>query len=335
MPTLSSISARRPTVDVVIPVHNNAETIEAVLSGLQAQLSQGDRVHVVDDGSTDDTLDRVRSLLRGEAKVPPFADRECSRLGDLCLYRTAHQGPAAARNAGLRNVSADIVLFLGGDTLPATTLLERHRAIHVSAPEDQVACLGSVTWDTRLPPTPFMVWLEHGGPQNAYGEIAGTRWADIATYCYGSNLSLKRAVIERLGGFDATNFPSYGCEDADVGLRLKRLGVRLRYEPAAKVFHAHRHTVETFLTRQRSVGASTVILARLHPDSIEAPLALRRWYRVSRRLLYPLPLRWILTSFAYVAETRWILPRLYANVTGWAFTDGVQDGLRTPKECCG
>lgn len=299
-----------PPIDVIIPAFNNAATMARVLQALRRQLLPEDHVTVVDDGSTDETP------LRAAVEQDAYSSQ-------LLVVRQSHSGPAAARNAGLARAQRDLVLFLGADVIPSHVLLERHRAVHRAYPEETSGCLGLVTWDPTLPPTPFMVWLEHG-VQNPYRAIAGSQWVDAARHCYGSNLSLKRSLLARVGGFDAAHFSGYGWEDIDLGCRLVTVGFRLFYEPAARGCHAHRRSVADILDRQRAVGRGLRTLLSLHPGVVQPPPAARRSYRALRFFVYPPPVRWAARRLAAVAEGRWILPGLYARVTGWAFTDGVQ-----------
>lgn len=89
-----------PCVDVVIPVFNGRETIvsaiESVLTGQGAYVR---RIIVVDDGSRDDTAERVRSL--GSPMIE--------------LVSTPNQGVARARNLGIEKASAEWVAFLDAD----------------------------------------------------------------------------------------------------------------------------------------------------------------------------------------------------------------------------
>lgn len=299
--------------DVIIPAHNNAATISRVLDALWRALAPGDRVIVVDDGSADST----RAVV--ERSRVPWQDR-------LLFLRQQQRGPAAARNAALKFAAADLLLFLGADILPDVQLLSRHRAVHRGFPEREVGCVGFVTWDPALPPTPLMVWLEHGGNQNAFGDIAGQTWVDPRSYCYGANLSLKRALLQDIGGFDDVRFPSYGWEDLDLGIRLARRGCRLAYEPTARAWHMHPQTFTSVIDRQRRLGSGAVMLERLHPDVLRFPPRSRGAFRTAcYRLLLSFG-AW--RGFRLVAELcgqRFILPRLYGFLTSSVFKKSVQD----------
>jgi glycosyltransferase involved in cell wall biosynthesis len=88
-----------PRFSVVIPTYNRAHTLGLAVRSVLSQ-SLGDfEVIVVDDGSTDDTLDAVRSL-------------EDPRIR---LVAQQHRGVSAARNAGVREAAGDYVTFLDSD----------------------------------------------------------------------------------------------------------------------------------------------------------------------------------------------------------------------------
>lgn len=298
--------------DVVIPARNNAATLPRVLAALAAQVRAGDRVVVVDDGSTDAT---VQVLAAAQSH---WGDR-------LRVVRQRGAGPAAARNSGVAAGDAPLLAFLGADCLPGPHWLQRHRDIHRQFPEDTVGCVGWVSWDPELPPTPLMVWAEHGGDQNAFGLIAGQEWVSPRQAAYGANLSVKRSLFERAGGYDAARFPDYGWEDLEFGLRLEARGLRLRYEPSARVFHAHRYAAADVLVRAEAVGRSLPALVAVHPvlGPLPVPRGVRRLVvRAARGLSLDRAAR-VLTARA---SGRWILPMLYHVVCRFSFLEGLSRG---------
>lgn len=298
-------------LSVLLPTYNNEQTLPRVLVALRAQVQHGDEVLVIDDGSHD------QSLACAKAAAGAFG-------AQLRVLSLPHRGAAAARNAGIRAAASGVLLFLGADIVPSPTLLQRHRTVHARFPQETVGCLGHVTWDQGLPPTPFMVWLEQG-TQNAYGALAGATWVDPQRYLYGANVSLKRSLAIRAGGYDAQRFSGYGWEDVEFGVRLAARKFRLFYEPTARALHVHPHTIQSFLVRHRAAGQSLVTLQALHPQTTawSPSVSTARWR--ARRVLYPKPLRLLATACATFASRHWIVPRLYAVVVGWAFTNGVQE----------
>lgn len=301
-----------PAISIVIPARDAARTIVRVLRALSAEQERVPyELIVVDDGSTDGTADVARDV--GRTLGLPLR----------VLVQSPAKGPGAARNAGAADARAPILLFLGADIVPQPPFLLRHVAVHQQFPEETVGCLGFVTWDPDLPPTPFMVFLEQGGPQNAYGEIAGRAWVSPRSFFYGSNVSLKRSFFVRAGGFDATHFTGYGWEDLELGVRLERLGLQLAYEPAARGAHVHRVTLSDAEVRMRELGKSARTFFGLHPDVPVLRPERERVVGPLRRVLFPSPIRSALRRCARACERRYLLPFLYRRVLSLAFYNGV------------
>src|SRR4051812_26873537 len=95
-------------VSVIIPTYNRANVVsEAVESVLNQTYSKVELI-VVDDGSTDDTLEKLR------------------RFGNtITVITQENAGPSAARNAGIANARGDLIAFLDSDDLWLPTNLER------------------------------------------------------------------------------------------------------------------------------------------------------------------------------------------------------------------
>jgi len=93
-----------PTVSVVLPTYNSAQTVHRALSSVLAQTLQPFEIIVVDDGSTDDTVSIVEDLSRG---LPP---------GLLKLLKLeSNQGCYYARNAGWDMAQGQFIALLDSD----------------------------------------------------------------------------------------------------------------------------------------------------------------------------------------------------------------------------
>ena len=90
-------------VSVIVPAYQAAETIGRALSSIAAQSSKPKEIIVVDDGSDDATADIAETFR------PQFEN--CRFL----VISQSNQGPGAARNAGLREASCELVAFLDAD----------------------------------------------------------------------------------------------------------------------------------------------------------------------------------------------------------------------------
>src|SRR5260370_6154365 len=88
-------------VSVVIPTYNRARVVGGAIESALAQTHERLEVIVVDDGSTDDTAERV-----GRRRDPR-----------LRYVRREHAGVSSARNAGIGAPTGDLVSFLDSDDL--------------------------------------------------------------------------------------------------------------------------------------------------------------------------------------------------------------------------
>ncbi len=241
------------SVSVVIPTKDRSDALARTLAALESQVvSDQLEAIVVDNGSSDGTVAMV-SELAARSKLP------------IELIEHPEGGPAAARNTGAAASGGEILLLLGDDTEPADEgLVEAHAALHATNPQDSYAVLGRISWSPRSPVTPYMHWLENGGPQFHFAELAPGP-VDAASYFYSSHVSLKRSIFERLGGFNV-RFPSAAVEDTELGVRLADGGLELDYHPELLVLHDHPTTPEQSLRRAVTVGRSAALYNQLRPD---------------------------------------------------------------------
>ncbi len=106
----SQNTAQRPSVSAVIPAWNAADTIERALNSVYAQTYDNIiEVIVVDDGSTDNTVEIIRN-----------------RFPDVKLIEQENQGSPTARNRGVAEASGEYIAFLDDDDewLPEKTAIQ-------------------------------------------------------------------------------------------------------------------------------------------------------------------------------------------------------------------
>lgn len=284
-----------PRLSVVIPSYGNYDGLSAVLDRLGEQDAAGFEVLVVVDRGDPDPEAVARAI--GERPYPvrtPTAELA---------------GASANRNAGWRAASAPLVLFIDNDTLPEPGLLREHLAWHEGNPDPMLAVLGHVRWASSVRVTPFMRWLD-AGIQFDYGAIRGidAGWGRF----YSANVSVKRTLLERLGGFDERRFP-YGYEDLDLAYRARPLGLRVFYDRAAAVEHLRTYDLEFFRKRVRRIAISERRFVAAHPEVepfffnlFSAALEGRPARGRGRALI-----RWLPRSTPLVGERLWVSADLY------------------------
>jgi GT2 family glycosyltransferase len=206
-------------LSVVVVTYNSRDAVAASLPRLCGQLRREDEVIVVDNASSDDTVARVRELAPG-ARV---------------IRSHANVGFAAGANAGAREATGDVLLFLNPDATPAPGFADaiRRREDGWGAWMGLVTADGGARVNTSGGVVHFtgIAWAgDAGRPVSA----APTAPAEIA-FASGACLAVPRRDWERLGGFSEAFFMYQ--EDVDLSLRVRLAGGRLLVQPAAVVDH--------------------------------------------------------------------------------------------------
>ena len=239
-----------PQLTVVLSTFGNYEGLRRVLDGYERQDAPPGsfEVAVVVDLADPD---------------PAAADAAIgTRPYPLLRPRGRRPGLSANRNAGWEAARAPLVLFTDNDTVPVPVLVSEHLAAHAAHPQRETAVVGHVRWARGVEVTPFMRWLD-GGIQFDYGSIRAGHagWAHL----YGANSSVKRTLLEAVGGYDEVRLP-YGYEDLDWGYRAREHGLRVLYSPDAIVDHWRTMTVAHWQARAPRLARSEWQFCRLHPD---------------------------------------------------------------------
>ena len=231
-------------VTVVIPVRDRPEGLARLLRALRDDLATTALpVVVVDDGSRVPVDVRDATVLRHEVA----------------------QGPAAARNTGLRATATAFVAFLDSDCVPLAGWLERLRPhlddprLAVVAPR-VVALAGGSGW--------LAGYETAAGALDMGAEPASVRPLSALSYVPSAALLVRRVALG--DGFDET---MRVAEDVDLVWRLTGAGWRVRYEPTAQVAHEHLVRVGDWLRRRAFYGTGAALLAARHGSAV-APVVL-------------------------------------------------------------
>jgi len=214
--------------------YNRKHLLGRALEALFKQNFPADQYEIilVDDGSTDGTGDYVRSI-----------DAPC-RLTYLWQEHRGF-GLARGRNLGIKHAKGHIILFVDDDIVASPNLLAEHVATHERHPDHVVRG-----------------WVNHISDLD---NIRGPRFnlEDVSTaFFWTSNVSATRKHLLQAGMFDE-DFNEYGWEDLELGMRLKSLGLSLKYNKRAIVYHYKaRWTAEDIpkLCRQGECKARTALV---------------------------------------------------------------------------
>lgn len=211
-------------INVVLPNYNGGEMLAAALETL-LQCAPGDTdVVVVDDASTDGSVDLLRD-----------------RFPDVrTIARTSNGGFSAAANDGIRATDGEFLVLLNNDVEVTQGFLDPILPLFA---DDSVFAVG-----TRVV-TPSLGGLDDGAKrllwhhgmfmvdnQQHVGEVKPVPFASGCAAVY------RMSMLKELGGFDEAYSPFY-WEDVDLCYRAWKRGWRSLYQPASAVVHAHSATI--------------------------------------------------------------------------------------------
>ncbi len=241
-----------PRVSVIIPVKNRPEDIKDCLTSLLNLNYPKEKLEiiVVDDGSTDETVEVVQSF---DVKV---------------VSNKNSRGPAYSRNLGEKSANGEILAFLDSDCTVHPDWLQE------IIPFFRLTGLGAIGG--------FVASYFRESLIDRYEEAfsslnMGKRIifdADSASNFYvpSCNLFVKRDVFEEIGGFKPG---MHLGEDVDLCWRIRGKGHALLYLPFGAVQHKHRNVLRKMLKRRFEYGTSEADLYFNHRD---------------KKKLFPIPL---------------------------------------------
>lgn len=201
----------RPFVSVVMPAYNEAAVLAASVRSVLAANYKNIQVVIVDDGSTDDTLQVARRLAARYSKVKVVHQR--------------NRGKAAALNNGLRRSSGEIIICIDADTLftPSTVWrLVRHfhnQKIGAVAGYVRVGNIRNALSRWQALEYATSIALERGA-QAFLGAI---------TVIPGACGAWRRTAISAAGGFSSSTL----AEDCDVALAIHQAGYSIAQDTTA------------------------------------------------------------------------------------------------------
>jgi N-acetylglucosaminyl-diphospho-decaprenol L-rhamnosyltransferase len=285
------VSAR---LSVVVVTFDSAPAVARCMPRLVEQLADRDELVVVDNGSSDGTVDAVRAAAPN-ARV---------------LAQSWNLGFAGGANVGAAAATGDVVLFLNPDAEPAPGFVEAIRRPALNGRE-WAAWMGLVTMDggTRINTTGGVIHftgIAWSGEARRPVAHAPPGPAEVP-FLSGTCLAIPRAGWERLGGFPERFFMY--CEDVDASLRLRLAGGRVGIEPAARVDHDYDFAKGAAKWRRLEANRWAV-LVRDYPGALLALLAPALLATEVALLVIAAAGGWLVPKLRAAADTLVALPRL-------------------------
>lgn len=212
-----------PRVAVIIPNYNGAALLPGCLEALRRQTFKDFVTVVVDNGSTDTSVDLVRT-----------------RFPEVVVIALPHNlGFAGAVNRGILETESEFVALLNNDAEPEPGWLEALVAALNARPEAAMAASKLLLYDRRDVLHSAGDFLEASGRpgnrgvwQRDWGQFDGVD--EVFSAC-GAAALYRRSLFAEVGLFDEA-YRAY-LEDIDLACRARLRGRRCIYVPSARVYH--------------------------------------------------------------------------------------------------
>ncbi len=237
--TPGGVSLAARSASIIIPTLNGASRIGNCLDSLVKQTAgRNVEILVVDDGSTDNTA----NVVRGYSSVR--------------LIPQANAGPASARNRGALEAQGKILLFTDDDCVPMPDWLEA--MLGPFKDPDVVGAKGVYRTHQKSLAARF-VQIEY---EDKYRLMAGLPSIDfIDTYSAG----FRRDRFLEMTGYD-TSFPVACAEDIELSYRMSARGWKMKFVPAAIVYHTHPDTLSRYLKKKYKFAFWRMLAVRKNPS---------------------------------------------------------------------
>ncbi len=198
-----------PTVSIIIPAHNEEETIEGTIESVKKlEYPKKKEIIVVDDGSTDKTFEIA------------------NKFRDIKIFRKKRGGKASALNFGLKRAKGEIVACVDSDSYPEKDALLKTVPFfekNVAAVTTSVIVKNAKGILERLQELEYIM-------------VAWSRklfeYLDAIYVTPGPMSLYKRDILQKLGGFDEENL----TEDIEIAWRLMKHKYKIKMALDAKVY---------------------------------------------------------------------------------------------------
>ena len=235
-------------ISIIIPTYNRLPILQKCLFALEKQkITNREIVEyeiiLVDDGSTDKTLEWI---AENKQQFP-----------HLKLFQQDHKGAAAARNLGIDKSQGDTIIFIDSDLVVTENFLDAHvKALITGKQQLKSDRLFTYGWVINT--------CNFENPTSESYKITDFSAAYFAT----GNVAIAKKWLEEAGKFDA-QFQLYGWEDLELGVRLKKLNLKLIKCPKAVGYHWHPpfnlEQIPQLIDREIQRGRMGVIFYQKHP----------------------------------------------------------------------
>jgi len=259
----------KPFVSIIVPVRNAERTIETTIQYLLNVSYPRDKMEIVfaDGGSKDRTIEIINKwkIKYDFIKVVEVPDSK---------------SPGHARNAALKVVKGDYILFTDGDCAPHSDWIDK--MIEPFFKDEKIGLVGGEIYTLRTDANnDTEAYCEQVGfltIGNRCGKKEGGYYPEIkkdlpsevngsqtCPFFATANLAASKKAVDSIG---REFWHEITGEDVDFNLRILKNGFKLYFQPAAIVDHMHRATPAQFYKQLWGYGFGHPLLIKKHAKNV-------------------------------------------------------------------
>lgn len=205
-------------MSIVIPTYNEEKDIRDCLGSLEKQSDKDFEVIIVDDGSTDNTVEVVKKFKK------------------VKLIQQNHNGPGAARNLGAKNARGIVLIFVDSDMTFGKDYLK-----NLTSPIRKNKGIIGTTHDFEVVNNTENIWSRCWGKIRVSKEEA----KDVKIF-----RAIRRDNFLKMGGFD----PKFGYADDQTFWFKKK--IKPTVAPDTTCYHKNPESIKQVYRQSRWIGAS-------------------------------------------------------------------------------
>jgi len=278
-----------PKISIIVPAYNEEVTIKSCIQSLLDLDYPDYEIIVVDDGSTDKTLEEAKKFEVSGVKV---------------IHQENH-GKSNALNNGILSSEGEIVV-----TVDADTKLHRESLKKIASRFVANKRLGAVAGNVKVDPSPGLLNTLQAAEYTI--GINLVRKAQSMLGCVmivpGPIAALKKEAVEHVGFFSDDTF----AEDFDITMKILKAGYKVEYEDRAIVYTDAPKNLEDLMKQRRRWYRGMIQVLDKHRD-----MYLRRKYGFTG--IFGVPNLWFDTTSSVLNTALILLALLTGFLIGGSF----------------
>jgi glycosyltransferase involved in cell wall biosynthesis len=219
-------------IDVVVPCYQYGRFLSENVNSILSQPVQDLRVLIVDNGSTDNTLEAAKEIANGDSRVQIFA------------YKT-NRGQHASYNAGIDWASSEFFMILDADDVLAPGCLSR--AVDVLSADPSIAFAHGKELETNLP-SEVLAKLDGNSQPTDWHISRGLDFIDrmcrAGNNIVGATTVVRRTSMQKVVGYYPPQLER--ANDLNMWLRMATLGNVAETEAVQGIRRRHANQLSEF-----------------------------------------------------------------------------------------